>query len=710
MNDSRLTNRALLVCAAILIAIAAVVVWKEYASLLQAVPGFLALLLVALMARFFAFVAAMIATVVLAGGFWFFILPNAFPADSTSLMTLRLSLFLLAAIAIGAVSRRRAEELIEAEERYQSLVELSPDGIGVGDENARFVYVNRALMRMVGATDASQMLGKPIVDFIHPDFRARAQERVDRLTAGEQIRPRETKWLTFDGRTVDVEGVSVAVRHRGKVWFHGFVRDLTERKKTEAELNAAARRMAALFDSALDGIAFFDRDGRYVDVNPAGAALLGYTRDQIVGKRIGTFTSPENKSAMESVWEKMQRGESVRGEFTLVDKNGELRGVELATVPFVLPDLHAVFVHDVTARKAAERAMQQLSALLVDAETLGQTGSWEQDLVSGQIFNTEANRRLFFGNDRSKGAQMEDYFTAIHPDDRERVMTSRERLHAGTGPGDIEFRVVWPDGSVHWIFGRATIVRDEAGRPLRAYGTNADITERKRAEEELGQRAQQLAALSARLLQSQDEERRRIARELHDTTAQNLAALRMDLSALKRSAAAADPSMGETIDESIALTERSIAEIRTLSYLLHPPMIEQAGLLPSLRWYAHGFEERSGIAVTLDVPDELERLPIEMETAVFRIVQEVLTNIQRHSGSTVASIRLRREPHTLTLEIRDEGRGIPPALRGDENTLAAAGVGIAGMRERARELGGRMEIRSDDHGTTVAVRLPIEET
>lgn len=710
MNDPRNTNRALLVCAAILIAIVAVVVWKEYVSLLQAVPGFLALLLVALMARFFAFAAAIIATVILGIGFWFFILPTAFPADSTSLMTLRLSLFLLAAIAIGAVSRRRAEELVEAEERYQSLVELSPDGIGVGDENARFVYVNRALMRIVGATDASQMLGKPILDFIHPDFRARAQERVDRLTAGEQIRPRETKWLTFDGRTVDVEGVSVAVPHHGRVWFHGFVRDLTERKKTEAKLNAAARRMGALFDSALDGIAFFDRDGRYVDVNPAGAALLGYTREQIVGKQIGTFTSPENKEAMQSAWEKMQRGESVRGEFTLVDKNGEFRGIELATVPFVLPDLHAVFVHDVTARKAAERTLQQLSALLVDAETLGQTGSWEQDLVSGQIFNTEANRRLFFGDDRSKGAQMEDYFTAIHPDDGDRVMTARERLHAGTGPGDIEFRVVWTDGSVHWIFGRATIVRDEAGRPLRAYGTNADITERKRAEEELGQRAQQLAALSARLLQSQDEERRRIARELHDTTAQNLAALRMDLSALKQSAAAADPSMGETIDESIALTERAIAEIRTLSYLLHPPMIEEAGLLASLRWYAQGFQERSGIAVTLELPGELERLPIETETAVFRIVQEGLTNIQRHSGSGVATIRIEREPGILKLDILDQGRGLPPALRGNETMLAAAGVGIAGMRERARELGGSMNVQSDDHGTAIEVRLPLAES
>src|ERR1051326_1035373 len=358
---------------------------------------------------------------------------------------------------------------------------------------------------------------------------------------------------------------------------------------------------------------------------------------------------------------------------------------------------------DITERVRAEEGLRKTERLLLDAEKLGHTGSWEQDRVGGEIISTEANRRLFFGDDRSKGARFEDYFEAIHPDDRAKVMSSREELHAGTGSGEVEFRVVLPDGSVRWIFGRATIVRDEAGRPLRAFGTHADITERKRAEEEL-------AALSARLLQSQDEERRRIARELHDTTAQNLAALRMDLTALRRSAAAADPSARATLDESIALAERTIAEIRTLSYLLHPPMIEEAGLLPSLRWYAQGFQERSGIAVTLETPDELARLPIETETAVFRIVQEALTNIQRHSGSGVARIRIERETGILKLTIRDEGHGVPPALRGDETMLAAAGVGVAGMRERARALGGKMHVQSDDRGTAIEVRLPIAES
>lgn len=156
------------------------------------------------------------------------------------------------------------------------------------------------------------------------------------------------------------------------------------------------------------------------------------------------------------------------------------------------------------------------------------------------------------------------------------------------------------------------------------------------------------------------------------------------------------------------MTDQSIAEVRTLAYLLHPPLIDEAGLLPSLQWLSRGFEERSGIKVTLEAPEELDRLPGESETALFRIVQEALTNIQRHSGSAVAHIRLSPQSKHLQLEIEDQGHGLPEHLRGQgADTLAAAGVGIAGMQQRIRELGGNLEIASTDHGTKIAVTLPL---
>lgn len=227
-----------------------------------------------------------------------------------------------------------------------------------------------------------------------------------------------------------------------------------------------------------------------------------------------------------------------------------------------------------------------------------------------------------------------------------------------------------------------------------------DVTERITAERSLQE-------LSGKLLRLQDEERSRIARQLHDTTAQNLAVMRLHLVRISRSAAVSDPVVKQGVEESLALTDQSIAEIRTLSYLLHPPMIEEAGLVPSLRWYIRGFEERSNIVTTLDAP-ELERLPRDVETAVFRIVQEALTNVQRHSGSSVARVALVREKQSLQVRIEDEGHGLRLALRNDPIALRSAGVGVAGIEQRVRELSGTMNVTSDDHGTRVEVTLPIK--
>jgi PAS domain S-box-containing protein len=229
-----------------------------------------------------------------------------------------------------------------------------------------------------------------------------------------------------------------------------------------------------------------------------------------------------------------------------------------------------------------------------------------------------------------------------------------------------------------------------------------DVTDRKSAERSIQQ-------LSGRLLQLQDDERRQIARELHDTTAQNLAAVKLNLSWINNSPLISEPVLKDALNESVSLTDQSITEIRTLSYLLHPPIIGEAGLLTSLQWYVRGFEQRSGITATLDVPDEIGQLPREMETVLFRIVQEALTNIQRHSGSAIATLRLRREPNRVRLEIEDKGRGLPRHLRNHDQALAASGLGIAGMQQRVRELGGRMDIRSEDGGTTISITIPLDE-
>jgi len=218
-----------------------------------------------------------------------------------------------------------------------------------------------------------------------------------------------------------------------------------------------------------------------------------------------------------------------------------------------------------------------------------------------------------------------------------------------------------------------------------------------------------LRELSARLLQLQDDERRRIARELHDSVGQTLAALAMNLSAVRLDVERLT-TIAHALTDSENLVRDMSTEVRTISHLLHPPLLDEAGLASALRWYVEGFVLRSKIKVELDLPEDFGRLPRESETAIFRVVQECLTNIHRHSESPLARIRLRHRGHEVLVEIADKGKGIPPEKMQQLASTGAPGVGIRGMRERLRQLGGTLEINSNGTGTVVVVHLPITET
>jgi PAS domain S-box-containing protein len=285
---------------------------------------------------------------------------------------------------------------------------------------------------------------------------------------------------------------------------------------------------------------------------------------------------------------------------------------------------------------------------------------------------------------------------------------SFENLHktlfeTGAWEGQLAHRT--KDNKRLLVESRQALQRDEHGRPRRILEVNRDITARREAEESLRN-------LSARLLQLQDEERRRIARELHDTTGQSLAALAIHLSAVNERIAGKDPGASDILREALGLAQQASDQTRTLSYLLYPPTLDFSGLKSALEWFADGFTQRSKIKVDLDLALGEERVPQSLETALFRIVQESLTNMYRHSGGTLATVRGRRQGNTVSLEISDNGKGIPPELMASLTRPGAhvGGVGIRGMQERARQLDGKLEIRSSDCGTTIVVVLPVPET
>ena len=218
---------------------------------------------------------------------------------------------------------------------------------------------------------------------------------------------------------------------------------------------------------------------------------------------------------------------------------------------------------------------------------------------------------------------------------------------------------------------------------------------------------QGLRELSTRLLRVQDDERRRIARDLHDSTGQSLALLSMNLSAMETEASKSNPGLLKNLVENEEIVRQISSELRTLSYLLHPPLLEEMGLESALRWYVDGFRQRSNIQITLDLSADLGRLSQELEIALFRVIQECLTNIHRHSDSPTASIRVSRCAGGINLEVRDEGKGIAPEKLAKIISSGDSGVGLRGMRERITGLCGNLAIESDSKGTGIRVTIPV---
>jgi signal transduction histidine kinase len=233
----------------------------------------------------------------------------------------------------------------------------------------------------------------------------------------------------------------------------------------------------------------------------------------------------------------------------------------------------------------------------------------------------------------------------------------------------------------------------------------ADLHRKTRQMEMLNR---ELRTLSARLIVTQDEERRRIARDLHDSAGQVVAALSMNNGLILADVEKLKPSAAQAVRQNIQLVEQLSREIRTISHLLHPPLLDEVGLLPAIKTFAEGFAQRSKIRVTVELEPGIGRLAPHMEISIFRIVQECLTNIYRHSGSETAIIKIGTSPdNLLTVQVRDEGKGMPAEIRHAASATKGHGMGLSGMRERVRELGGKLEVNSNGKGTTIIAALPL---
>jgi PAS domain S-box-containing protein len=482
-------------------------------------------------------------------------------------------------------------------------------------------------------------------------------------------------------------------------------------RRTEHALRRSEQMFFIAFRSSPDAVGITSLpEGKFLEVNGSFTRLTGYAREETLGRTPLDMNLWKDPSHRARVMAKLVQQSEVREEeFLCVTKSGATRVCQFSGALIELDgELCAlVIVRDITARKKADealRASEERFRTLVQDFHVGVVLLGPDAEIQ---FANQAAQQMFgitLEDAKDKNSSELDLIS-ISENGTEIPFSMRPgpRVIATRQPVQNEV-IGWRrrgSAEVLWTLGNAVpqFAKDDSVSVV--INTFTNITERKQAEEALHQ-------LSTRLLQLQDEERRRLGRELHDSLAQSVLAVNLNLA----QAAQSSDSLGERAKHALAEARRLLQgmsrEIRTLSYLLHPPLLDELGLVSAIREYAEGFSERSGVQMELHLQTGFGRLPQEAETALFRIVQESLTNIQRHSGSQTATIRLRGDSTCVNLEVSDRGRGMAKnAMERGNGSSSRLGVGILGMRERMTQLGGKLEIESSLSGTTVRASIPL---
>jgi len=520
------------------------------------------------------------------------------------------------------------------------------------------------------------------------------------LETGASIHEQEVVIERPDGSRVTVSMYIDPIRdHDGAIaGVVNFFHDTYERKQAERTNGL----LAAIVDSSDDAIVSKSLDGIITSWNKGAEQLFGYSAKEAIGQNIRLIVPQDRHHEEATILTLLARGERVdHFETVRVRKDGSMLDISVAISP-VKDAAGAVIgaskvARDITERKRAARAQAEQARLL----DLSTDAIFVRDMADRITYWSKGASELYgYTCDEALGRVTHELLRTVFPEPLENVRAQLDRDDRWTG----ELVHKKKNGTEIVVTTRWVLDRDPYGNPRSILETNTDITQRKQAE-----RAFKEKEFSARLLQLQDDERRRLARELHDGVGQLLAAMGMNAVKLCAEKSKLSPDTARCAEENAKLIEQASADIRTVSYLLHPPLLDEMGLHSALKWYIDGFAERSKIAANLELPIDFGRLPKDHEMCLFRLVQESLTNIHRHSGSSTAKVRLWRTPGEVKMEVSDDGRGIPQEIRSKIASGETAGVGFRGMQERVKQIGGTLGIHCNGKGTSVVVTLPLTE-
>jgi PAS domain S-box-containing protein len=607
-------------------------------------------------------------------------------------------------IATNITARKRAEDALrESEDRYRDLVEHSSDLICTHDAQGILLSVNEAPLRILGYS-REEMLNKPLRDFVTPETRPLcdaylAQVQRDGFARGllpVLAKSGEVRLWEYNN-SLRKEGVSSPI-------VRGIAHDVTEQKRAEAAVRRSEEKFSKAFRSSpVEMVITTVEEGRFLDVNESFERNLGYCRNEVIGRtalEFGLWVDEADRTAL--VEELRRNGRVTNREIQARAKSGKIK-YKLCSAEIIQIGGEKCLLavsEDITERKQAKEQLQRSEAILAEGQKLTHTGSWIWNPASGELLWSRETFRIYELDPAAVKPTLELFLKHVHPEDRpiiEQFLASMVREKCDF---NFDYRIVMPDRSIKYLHSRGLPVFTPSGELIEFVGAVMDVSGRKRREEELRR-------LSGQLLRSQDEERRKIARDLHDATGQELVALSSMLGHLRAKMPSPSRNLRKSISQCQATADRCIREIRTLSYLLHPPMLDESGLEDAIRHYVAGFAERTRMAIELDIALNFGRLPGEEELALFRVMQESLVNIHRHSGVFRAKVRLDRSPQGVLLEVSDNGRGLRGNGKDRNNGSSfAGGVGLQSMHERMKLVQGRLEITSGTDGTTVRATVP----
>jgi PAS domain S-box-containing protein len=654
----------------------------------------------------------------------------------------------LDALKFQTAEREKSETALRrSEASLRDFVETATIGLHWVGPDGIILWANQAAMDLLGYAH-EEYIGHHVAKFyadepVLADIAARLKRR-------ETLREYEARLRHKDGSIRHVLLDSSVLFEDGKfVHTRCFSRDITDRKRAEAQFQESERRFREMIDALPAAIYTTDAEGRLQHFNPAAAELSGRIPDLGTDRWCVTWKLfrpdgtplPHDECPMAVA---LKEGRAATGEEFIAERpDGKRRWI--APYPTPLRDAQGRVVGginmllDVTERKRAEEYVYRRTAQF---ETLLNESPLGVYLVDGDFRIRAVNPTalpIFANIPDLIGRDFDEVLRTLSPKAHADEIVKRFRHTLETGEpylvpewiGErlnrevLEFyewqinRIPLPDGRhgvVCYFQNISSQVRTrealrEREERLRTLTGSLEEQVQARTEQleqrnaEVQKQAEELRQLSHRLMQVQDEERRHLARELHDSAGQIITAIGMDLASITEHVVLSPP-VGKAIQDSQKLVQQLSREIRTMSYLLHPPLLDENGLSEAIRWYIQGLTERSDLKIELGISENFGRLPSEIELAVFRIVQECLTNIHRHSGSKTATIQLSRAAERVFLEVQDEGKGIS-AEKLTEIQAQHSGVGITGMRERVRHLGGDINIESNSRGTNISVMFPV---